>query len=574
MRPTAILQALATVAAMLLIITHPVQAEPQVTQTFELHPGWNAIFLQVKPDPADPATVFAGLPLESAWTYLERFSTAEFIQDPAEGLWNQPGWNVYLPESDDKPFQSRLTNLYAILANRAYLIKLKGTEAVTWSVTGRPAVPIIEWVPDAYNLVGLPVDPDSPPTFASFFAPSAAHTGQPVYRLSEAGSWEKVTDPVNAPIKSGEAYWIYCKGGSSYTGPLKVELDMLEGLDYADILDELTIAVENLSDLNNSVVVRTVAAATDALVYRNPDPASEIRWLPLPASFQLNTNGKNFLHLAVRRALFAGTDYENILEISNGIGSRILVPVTASAPQHSSLWIGSVTVKAVGEVNEDPLVPTPTGSEFSFRLIVHVDSALQARLLKEVIFMWEDGIYKPDPEDSSLKVMDQPGRYVLITQDDKIHEFQGSALRDGEPVGKRVSSSVYDYKGDTLPMNGGFGPGNNLSCSIVLKPDFKTNPFRHQYHPDHNNLDDSYRALPEDRPAYKEEVYTVTRDIKLEFTPQDPDGLDLPGWGYSVVGGRYTEVLSGLHKQDIAVAGTFRLHLASFIDELNPEPRN
>ena len=44
-------------------------APPQFTQTFELQPGWNAVFLEVRPEPNDAASVFGGLPLASAWSW-------------------------------------------------------------------------------------------------------------------------------------------------------------------------------------------------------------------------------------------------------------------------------------------------------------------------------------------------------------------------------------------------------------------------------------------------------------------------------------------------------------------------
>jgi hypothetical protein len=155
----------------------PGWADPVLTQSITLKPGWNAVFLEVQPEPRTPVAVFQGVPVESVWTWHERSSPVEFIQDPAEGLWGKPGWNVYYKT----PRDAFLTNLYAIQANRAYLVKLGGTQQVTWTVSGRPAPPRIAWVPDSFNLVGLPVDPAAPPSFQSFFAPSSAHAGQPVY---------------------------------------------------------------------------------------------------------------------------------------------------------------------------------------------------------------------------------------------------------------------------------------------------------------------------------------------------------------------------------------------------------
>ena len=86
------------------------------------------------------AAVFAGLEhLDSVWTWLSRESTAQFIQNLEEGLWGQPGWNVYF-KAGEEDFRRKLSNLYAILGNQPYLIKMGGTEDVTWQVTGAPAL--------------------------------------------------------------------------------------------------------------------------------------------------------------------------------------------------------------------------------------------------------------------------------------------------------------------------------------------------------------------------------------------------------------------------------------------------
>ena len=39
------------------------------TQTFVLQPGWNSVFLEVRPEDNSAEAVFGGLPLASAWTW-------------------------------------------------------------------------------------------------------------------------------------------------------------------------------------------------------------------------------------------------------------------------------------------------------------------------------------------------------------------------------------------------------------------------------------------------------------------------------------------------------------------------
>jgi hypothetical protein len=88
----------------------------------------------------------------------------------------------------------------------------------------------------------------------------------------------------------------------------------------------------------------------------------------------------------------------------------------------------------------------------------------------------------------------------------------------------------------------------------VIAPDDPLNPFRHKFHPDHDDPSESYE---------------VTRNIALEFTSNVAEASLMAGWGDTDIGGVYREVLTGLHKQEIHVKGTFLLHRISQIGQLN-----
>src|SRR5215211_4058408 len=51
------------------------------TQTIQLHGGWNAVFVEVQPEPSDCDAAFTGLPVESAWAFNRRLAPVQFIQD-------------------------------------------------------------------------------------------------------------------------------------------------------------------------------------------------------------------------------------------------------------------------------------------------------------------------------------------------------------------------------------------------------------------------------------------------------------------------------------------------------------
>lgn len=301
-----------------------------------------------------------------------------------------------------------------------------------------------------------------------------------------------------------------------------------------------------------------------------------------------------FLRLAVQRAAFTADKVESVLEISDGSGARVLVPVAArraaarsarsrgAAEVHelAGPWVGTATVNRVSEARQAGTVPEAADSEFHLRLLVHVDAAGRARLLKEVVQLWQDGDSAADPP--------VPGRPVLLTDPARFEEFGGSALRDGEMVGRRISSATLDFDAAspsyepasrTLLLEGSFAPGGQLSCQIALEKDHPTNPFRHKFHPDHDNLDALYVEPRDEAPA-------VHRLIELGLSLSDPFAPDAqtpwPGWGSTLVAGTYREtfpavyedgrLVAGLHRNTIVVEGRFQLRRVSgSAVELNPQ---
>jgi len=559
---------------------------PQYTQTFQLHPGWNAVFLEVRPEPNDADAVFGGLPLASAWTWNPRVGKVEFIDDPNEALIDSPAWQGYFPQP--RP-EAILTNLFSVQANRAYLIKIEGTQPVVWSVTGRPEVRTPAWIADSFNLTGFFVDPSIPVTFSTYLASSAAHAGQPIYRLVD-GAWQAV-DPFTTQIHSGEAYWIYTQGSSDYQGPITLDLESGSDLDFGGSLERLRVRIGNNRDLPGFMTITQMPAAEPVvLALRNFDEdTGEISWPALPTNLPLPVpdGGELMVDLAARRVDFATDETGSILSVRNGVGARRLIAVSAKtvfAPPGfarlraqqgratyqsvtttsplAGLWSGEVSIRKVSQAQTGSLVPTPTGSDFVFRLLIHVDAAGTPRLLKEVIQLWQEGTRIPDPEHPGFFLVDEPGYYVLVTDDSLIPNFSPAGLHDGQPFGYRMSTIAYDFQPQTVLLNGTFSPTGVLTVTLTLDSEAPTNPFRHKFHPDHNNLDDRYLS-------FREEAYAVTRVIELDFSPDDPFERSLPSYGESELGGTYRETISGLHRNDIAVEGLFLMRRISARPFLN-----
>ena len=563
-------------------------AAQTVTQTLNIQAGWNSIYLEVEPAANAADLIFSNRPVASVWTRAERVAAVDFIQNSSEEVFSKAGWLAWFHPSRPEAF---VGNLFAVNANRAYLIKADA--AFTLTLTGRPSARHADWAPDKFNLRGFPIDPANPPTFRNFFASSAAHfdaaqnAPHGIYRLTAAGQWALVA---NADLmRSGEAYWVFSKGASDFTAPLRVELDIGDGLEYGLELDQLRLAVRNSSSTSRSISLRA-SPASSALSLRQFNPTAGYVWsaLPSPHVFSVAGGQREELRLGLRRSAIASTPFATTLEITDGAGTRHRVPVSAEklatagaasaqsgSPQtaaineartHAGLWLGSVTVNAVSEAHSaSPTNTTPTKSPFDLRLLVHVDGNGQARLLKQVTQMWKDGTYTNAP--GGLRTQATPGRYVLLTDDRLIPAFQGAGVRDGSSVGRRISTIGFDFPtrqtNNYFNLTGFFATDQKLSGVLTQGHDDPTNPFKHKYHPDHDNLNVRFNG-----PAV--EAYATTRQIELEFTATPPAGTSALDYGYDVMGGIYREVISGLHKTNLYVRGTFRLNRQSLIAELNP----
>jgi len=583
-----------------------------VTQTIALQPGWNAVYLEAQPEPAVCDAIFAGLPVESVWAWNQRFSTVQFIQDPNQLLPGQPNWLTYLPPGHPA---RETRNLFTLRGGQAYLIKSKS--GATWTVIGQPVIRPIDWLPNSLNFVGFSLSPGSAPTFQSFFAASPSHAGQPAYRLTASGRWQLVSSPATTSLRGGESFWVYCQGASTFSGPVQLTLEQRGGLAYGKILTEQTVRIKNNSTSARSLTVQEVtsqlppgtnypvlAGAVPLSYYKIDAPNHQFGWITLPSQLQkLNVQpGEEWvLRLEVNRPLMGdfvpplnnnGILYQSVLQVASDTGVRYLIGVSAEglktytpgasrvarqgigkagadvmSDPRAGLWVGSAVIDKISQPSSisSPTAPVPVASPLQFRLLVHVDDGGNVRLLQKVLQMFKTGTLKPDPSDPSKKVVDQPGRYVLVTDDALIPQFSGATLRDGQPVARRMSSAVFSFPQPILFSGSAPFGGGTFTCRVNLEYDDPLNPFKHTYHPDHDNLDDRFaRKLPEGV-----ESFTVTRQVELEFTAQDPDNLGIAGWGDNQLGGNYRETISGLHTKTIYVAGSFRLMHTSGVSNLN-----
>jgi hypothetical protein len=237
--------------------------------------------------------------------------------------------------------------------------------------------------------------------------------------------------------------------------------------------------------------------------------------------------------------------------------------------------------------------PTPTGQPFDLRLIVHVDAEGDATLLREVIELLKPPGTIPAPGDPSYQTVDpaRPAEMVLLTDDSRIHEFEGAVMRDGVAAGVRVATTAYDFDDQTpgydaatrgMPVQvlGSFGPGAVATVTLTMRPDFPTHPFRHRYHPDRGA--DAPEIVRTMTLAFQSNWGTcedsgAACDTDAQCAPDRCEGAFLgglipkpPGWGSQTIGGTYRETIAGLHRQPLTVQGTFLLSHAARATTINP----
>ena len=558
-----------------------------VTQSIELQPGWNAVYVEIEPENNDIETIFSGIPVASVWRWIPEKLGSDFLVNPAEGLMNLEGWYGYFPEPKPEAF---LSNLYTLSANTAYLVKLEGSVSKTIQLTGKPVYVKKKWRTNGFTLTGFPLVAGQEPSFGDFFANSPAHQGQPVYQLSPQGVWEAVDDPYLQRMKSGEAYWFYTNGTSRYQGMINVTIEQGESMEYRQAFTEMDLVLSNLSDVTNFVSLNRLNGSSLPMKFLNEDlETGEIAWPDLPVTkvFEMQPGEDLVVTLAVDRLSFIEQRMEQVFSITNEQGAKVLIHAGGSTLQplvlptgnshgdnlklaanqnsYAGLWVGTARVRAVSQAQNGGVNPKPVGDPFPIRVMMHVDATGRVKLVKNVVQMWQDGTYRVSPKDPDLLEVDEPGRYVLLTRDELIPNYSGITKRSGQSAGIRYSTVSYDFNGDDIEMNGEFQLSEQVNVSLLIDPNMPTNPFRHKYHPDHDNLDAQFLN-------YKQEAFQVTREMEFLFTehnPKYPDVADPPGWGVTLMGGTFRETLTGLHKNAIFVSGDFRLTRVSSTAILN-----
>lgn len=539
----------------------PFQATAQwVTQSIELVPGWNAVYLHVDaghatldqlvgPNAPQPT------PITQVWRWTPNLAAAQFIVSPQQPVSGGSQWARW---TRGDTTQSSLNQLSP---NFAYLVH--STSNHVWNLKGRPVLPLQEWSVSGLNFVGFPMVPGSTASFEDFLALAPSLLDGEIFRYTggEFGPANpgKIFALRTERPRRGQAYWMRSADAyKRFYGPFEVVTAGSQRVDFGSTLSVASFRLRNLTPEPLSITVRWVpsetapagqpaVAGTPPLLLRGAQNRTNLTYevsalaVDAPRSWALAPYGQPGSEADVvlgldRSAITqaAGSLLAGVLQWTDSLGqTRVDVGVSATPASSAGLWVGSAVVSEVGQylqtyqrdASNNPVVRpdgsyavasvvtnlTPVPKSFPLRLIVHNPAAGPATLWQRV-FHGFNAATNPVIANAESVLAPQ-----LIAQ------------------ARRISASQLPWS----EQNPGWtfsGPLRlNSAITVAVTNRFnqhESNPFLHTYHPDHDNLNERFsHELPQGS-----ESYTITREITLRTQPPGMDFNARVGAGTSFEG--------------------------------------
>ena len=553
-----------------------VQAQWQSTN-YALKGGWNAIYLHGEATHATPDALFAANPeVLEVWRWNSNPSQVQFTNSPLLPTPGTPEWSKWVRGAVG-------SSLVHLSGQSAYLVRCAGaaTDTYTVPIVQRPLPPSSTWVRNGANLLGFPGRnlAGNSPSFSNYFAtfPAAIAANTKVFKYIggelNASNPLQIFSPTSERLDRNQAYWFSSEVVGNFYAPVQITFSTTDGLGFGRSGSVITARVMNRTAAVMSLTITPVASNT-------APPGQELITGPVPLTRRTLDNTANWVETPIMGAytevIAPGTSVEWSYGIDRGVMTAgapgalfasmlrftdsanlfdIVIPATARKSSFAGLWIGEASVTAVESKGQSDAV-NPTAHPFPLRYLLHVSDDGTARVLSQVFLG---------------PLAAAPHEFGLCTK-------QSGLRADTKASARRITAThlPLDKVLDGAAGSGSVAIPGTLTRTISLPFNDATNPFVHQYHPDHDNKNAKGQAL-----VAGQESYNITRQVTFTFTASPPAGsLATTGWGSSIIGGTYAEVIQGLHRDTTGVGtgnglqltGSFELRRASELGTLNVTP--
>ncbi len=512
-----------------------------VTELIDLRAGWNAVWLNLEPEPSALDEILAQqeppLDYEAIWTFDANRAVSG--TDGGRGRWL----------FHDQSVPPSLSTLRALHGHRGYLIKMRSGGRL--HLSGRPLIRGTLFTSRVSNLFGALVEPGTGfLSFEEFFShPNAVGkirantpTRHDVFALS---SDTLVRKRLSDPIQPNEAYWLNVVQDFEYPGPLDVTASA-NGLSFGKSTSLRTLTLEVPS--SKSARVLTLQArpcvvlsadgecsaggeSLDWLEYREAEKDGLPVWRPLSAGLTIMVPpGGTLVELELRarraglearrrRGEAAAENFPLLLDVSDDEGSRVVLSADVSVEPIFGRWVGRAELNRVSTHPRILTVPLEEAEAPPMGMTLLLDL--------------------PDP--SSV----QAGAVPRLLDSTTVETF-----RDGRALVQRFESVLFDRPVELTPDPSDpldpFGGAGTLRGTVRILPDDPLNPYRHWYNPEHRRGYDITREI------------TIKIESQKERLSEQLAGLD-GTFGPHRLSGQYTEVIMGVTEQPITVHGNFRL---------------
>jgi hypothetical protein len=556
-----------------LFFATPAHAQWQTT-TYSLKDGFSAIYLTGDATHDTIGNLFPGTVTE-VWRWNTNPDQVQFIESPQSPTGGTPEWSVWKRGFPAESTFSEMTG------QTAYLVKSTANTDIH-PIKQSPLPPRLNWVRNGANLLGFPTykNGENFPMISAYFntfpAAIAANTKVFKYIGGDIGAGNPLAlfSPGGEPLDRSQAYWFSSEVVDNFHGPLDISLSNSTGLDFGRDGSIITVRIRNrsatavsleLSRVDSEAVPSGQPAVTAVPLTRRVFNPTTLRIEPQDfTTFVESIPGSSTVELQFgidRGAMGDDLDqlFASFLSLTDNTLMDVWLPVRAQNSSLVGLWAGDIQVSAVeSKVAGSPGATTP--KPFKLRTLLHLSDGGTASLLSHVFL----GQLAVAPNDVGLCTLES-----LLKQDTKANAQRMVAAH--LPLDQVIITGTGTNSG-TVAL------GESLTRTVTVPYNDPTNPFLHQYHPDHDNRDAGFVpfALPDGVTATTAKISDgveapgITRTCIFTFTAAPPEGSDVTsGWGSSVLGGTYSETISGIHKDTITVSGTFELRRASDIGTLS-----